>query len=84
MSQVSKLFVRNRSILQLFSAATPNGIKVSACLQELRQIDSNFLFETHTVNIMQAENRSEEFLNICKTGKIPVIVINFINIITNI
>ena len=71
---MSQFLVRNRGVIQLFSAATPNGIKVAACLEEIHQIDSKFHFETHSVNILQAENRTPEFLDICKTGKIPVII----------
>jgi len=69
-SSLPHLRVKNPNIVQLFSAATPNGIKVAACLEELSEIDVKFQYEPHTVNIIVAENRTEDYLSISPTGKV--------------
>lgn len=55
--------------LQLYSFPTPNGIKVSAALEEL-----GLPYEAHTVNIMKNETWGPEFLSLNPNGKIPAIV----------
>ena len=70
-----RLKVRNPEIIQLYSVATPNGIKVAACLEELAFIKGDlFDYEPHSVDIRKAENRTEEFASISPIGKIPAIV----------
>ncbi len=55
--------------LQLYSFPTPNGIKVSAMLEE-----TGLPYEAHTVNILKNETRDAEFLSLNPNGKIPAIV----------
>ena len=51
-------------MIQLYSASTPNGVKVAACLEEicdLRRLTEPLEFEPHTVNIRTGECRLPEF-----------------------
>lgn len=55
--------------LQLFSLATPNGVKVSIMLEE-----TGLPYEAHFVDIMKNESFGPEFLALNPNGKIPAIV----------
>jgi GST-like protein len=55
--------------LQLYSLATPNGVKVSIMLEEL-----GLPYESHRVDIMQNENAAPEFVALNPNGKIPAII----------
>lgn len=56
-------------LLQLYSFPTPNGIKVSAMLEEI-----GLAYEPHLVNIMKNETWTPEFLALNPNGKIPAII----------
>lgn len=61
--------------IELYSIATPNGIKVAACLEELSFAKGDqFSYTPYTIDIRKAENHSEAFLKLNPNGKIPVIV----------
>ncbi|HEU0221608.1 MAG TPA: glutathione binding-like protein [Paracoccaceae bacterium] len=60
---------RNPERLQLYSFATPNGVKISAALEEL-----GLPYEAHLVNIIQNDQLSPEFLSLNPNNKIPAIV----------
>jgi hypothetical protein len=34
-SKKERMVIHNKDVIQLYSAATPNGMKVAACLEEL-------------------------------------------------
>jgi GST-like protein len=55
--------------IQLYSLATPNGQKVSIALEEMG-ID----YDSHTINIMEGDQFSEDFLKVNPNSKIPAIV----------
>jgi GST-like protein len=55
--------------LQLYSATTPNGVKASIMLEEIR-----LPYEPHRVVLGDDENKSEEFLSLNPNGKIPAII----------
>ncbi|WP_116091906.1 glutathione S-transferase N-terminal domain-containing protein [Sphingomonas crusticola] len=55
--------------IQLYSAPTPNGVKVSIALEEME-----IAYEPHFVDIMQNESWTPEFLSLNPNGKIPAIV----------
>lgn len=55
--------------IQLYTLATPNGRKVSIALEEM-----GLAYEAHCINIMNGEQKTEEFLAMNPNGKIPVIV----------
>jgi hypothetical protein len=55
--------------LQLYSFPTPNGIKVSAMLEEI-----GIPYEPHTVFIGKDETWTPEFLSLNPNGKIPAII----------
>ncbi len=60
---------RHADRLQLYSLPTPNGIKVSATLEEL-----GLPCEAHLINIMENETRTPEYLALNPNGKIPAII----------
>lgn len=68
-------FIQNRwaatkpDAIQLYSFPTPNGIKVSAMLEE-----SGLDYEAHKVSIMENDQFTPEFLSIAPNNKIPAIV----------
>jgi GST-like protein len=55
--------------LQLYSAPTPNGVKVSILLEEI-----GLPYEPHYVDIGKNESWTEEFLSLNPNGKIPAIL----------
>jgi GST-like protein len=55
--------------LQLYSFPTPNGVKVSATLEEI-----GLPYEAHAVDIMQNQTWTPEFLSLNPNGKIPAII----------
>jgi GST-like protein len=55
--------------LQLYSAPTPNGVKVSIALEE-----TGIPYEPHFVNIMADETWNSEFQSLNPNGKIPAIL----------
>jgi GST-like protein len=55
--------------LQLYSLATPNGVKVSIMLEEI-----GLPYEAHLVDITKNESWTPEFLSLNPNGKIPAIV----------
>lgn len=65
----SKWPPRSPEILQLYSTATPNGVKVSIMLEEV-----GLPYEAHYVDIMNNETFGPEFLSLNPNGKIPAIV----------
>jgi GST-like protein len=55
--------------ITLYTAATPNGYKVSVALEEL-----GLAYEVHRVDLMKGEQKQQWFLDICPNGRIPAIV----------
>ncbi|CAD7024764.1 glutathione S-transferase [Pseudorhizobium endolithicum] len=60
---------KNQDILQLYSAQTPNGVKVSIMLEE-----TGLPYEPHFINIGQDETWGAEYLSLNPNGKIPAIL----------
>ena len=56
-------------MIELYTAPTPNGHKVSIALEEM-DLD----YEVKLVNIAEGEQKREEFLSICPNGRIPAII----------
>lgn len=56
-------------MIDLYTAATPNGWKVSVALEEMA-LD----YQAHAVNLMEGEQKQPEFLQMNPNGRIPVIV----------
>lgn len=56
-------------MIELYTAGTPNGWKVSIALEELAMP-----YTVHPVDIMTAEQKKPEFLRINPNGRIPAIV----------
>jgi GST-like protein len=60
---------KNPKIIQLYSLATPNGIKVAAMLEE-----TGLAYEAHKVNFATNDQLSPEFLSLNPNNKIPAII----------
>ncbi|MGK0502993.1 MAG: GST-like protein [Alteromonadaceae bacterium] len=56
-------------MIDLYTAATPNGWKASVALEEM-ELD----YTVHGVNLMQGEQKTAEFLAMNPNSRIPVIV----------
>lgn len=64
-----------RHPLQLYSLATPNGVKVTVMLEELLALGINEAeYDAHLVNIMEGEQFSRGFVAINPNSKIPAMV----------
>src|SRR5215475_13066455 len=57
------------TMIDLYTAPTPNGHKASITLEEL-----GIPYEVHIVNLMAGDQRKPEFLAINPNGRIPAIV----------
>ncbi len=55
--------------LTLYTAATPNGYKVSVALEEL-----GLTYDVHRIDLTAGEQKQPWFLDICPNGRIPAIV----------
>lgn len=55
--------------IQLYSLATPNGQKVSVCLEEM-----GLSYDPHLINIMKGDQSDPEFIRINPNGKIPALL----------
>ncbi len=64
-----------RHPLQLYSLATPNGVKVTVMLEELlaRGI-SGAEYDAHLINISEGDQFGSGFVDICPNSKIPALV----------
>ena len=56
-------------MIDLYTAPTPNGWKVSVTLEEL-----DLPYQTHAVNLAQNEQKEEWYLKLNPNGRIPTIV----------
>lgn len=56
-------------MIDLYTAATPNGKKISIALEEL-ELDYNVI----ALKLMEKEQHRPEYLKICPNGRIPAIV----------
>lgn len=56
-------------MIDLYTAATPNGWKASVALEEM-----GLEYTDHAVNLMKGEQKTPEFLAMNPNGRIPVIV----------
>jgi GST-like protein len=56
-------------MIDLYTAATPNGYKVSIMLEEI-----GLDYQVHPVDLSQGQQKSPEFLAMNPNGRIPVIV----------
>ncbi len=60
---------RHDDRIQLYSLATPNGVKVSIMLEE-----TGLPYEVHRVDITDGQSHTPEFLSLNPNGKIPAMI----------
>ncbi len=68
-SPSEKWVIEHPERIQLYSFATPNGVKVSTALEELE-----LPYEAHLVNILKGDQTDPGYIKISPNSKIPVIV----------
>jgi len=56
-------------LIQLYTMNTPNGQKVSLCLEEM-----GLAYEPHTINILENEQFDSDYLQLSPNGKIPALL----------
>lgn len=56
-------------MIELYTAATPNGYKISIALEEM-----GLKYKVHALDLMSLEQKSPEFLAINPNGRIPAII----------
>ncbi len=56
-------------VIQLYTMATPNGQKVSICLEEMQ-----LPYEAHLINIMKNDQFDPDYLKLSPNGKIPTLL----------
>jgi GSH-dependent disulfide-bond oxidoreductase len=56
-------------LIQLYTMATPNGQKVSICLEEM-----GLPYEAHLINIMKNDQFDPDYLKLSPNGKIPTLL----------
>jgi len=63
--------------LQLYSVATPNGVKVTILLEELLALEiKEAEYDAHLIDIMEGNQFSSGFVDVNPNSKIPVLVDN--------
>jgi glutathione S-transferase/GST-like protein len=67
--QYSRSDRRTPTMIDLYTAATPNGHKISIALEELA-----LPYTVHVVNLAALEQKRPEFLKLSPNGRIPAIV----------
>lgn len=60
---------KNPDVIQLYSLATPNGVKISIALEEM-----GLPYEAHLVDFSTNDQKTPEFLSLNPNGKIPAII----------
>ncbi|CDU25843.1 related to glutathione s-transferase [Sporisorium scitamineum] len=60
--------------VQLYTAGTPNGQKVSIMLEEIKALNPSFEYETHAINMGKNEQKEDWFLKMNPNGRIPTIL----------
>jgi GST-like protein len=61
--------VKGAGMIDLYTAPTPNGWKVSIALEELE-----LPYEVHVINLFAGDQKSPEYLRLNPNGRIPTIV----------
>lgn len=61
--------MEHHTIIELYTAPTPNGHKASVTLEEL-----GLPYTVHAINLGANEQKQEWFLKLNPNGRIPVIV----------
>jgi len=54
--------------ITLYTAATPNGYKVSVALEEM-----GLTYEVRKLNLMKGEQKQQWFLDLCPNGRVPAL-----------
>ena len=60
--------------LQLYSLGTPNGVKITVMLEELRALGRQIDYDLHTIRIGKGEQFGSDFVKLNPNSKIPVLL----------
>lgn len=70
-----KVLPKGEHPFQLYSLATPNGVKVTVMLEELVELGiKEAEYDAYTINIMEGEQFGNEFVEINPNSKIPALL----------
>jgi glutathione S-transferase len=69
MLAVASLSTHKRGMIDLYTAATPNGIKASIMLEEL-----GLPYRVHAIDLRSGDQKNPEYLALNPNGRIPTIV----------
>ncbi len=72
--QFSTSLKSNMKPVQLYTAGTPNGQKVSIMLEEIKALNPSFTYETHAIDMSKNEQKEEWFLKMNPNGRIPTLL----------
>jgi GST-like protein len=61
--------VEDADLIQLYTMNTPNGQKVSICLEEM-----GVPYEAHTINITKGDQHDPDYMKLNPNGKIPSLI----------
>lgn len=61
--------VEDPDLIQLYTMNTPNGQKVSICLEEM-----GVPYEAHTINIIKGDQHDPEYVKLNPNAKIPALI----------
>ncbi len=66
---------RGNHSLQLYSLATPNGVKVTVMLEELLELGiTSAEYDAYSINILEGEQFSSGFVSVNPNSKIPALL----------
>jgi len=68
-SLIAQYSLRGRTVIDLYTASTPNGHKASCTLEELE-----IPYEVHAIDLSSLEQKKPDFTRLNPNGRIPVIV----------
>lgn len=60
--------------LQLYSLGTPNGVKITVMLEELKELGLDVEYDVYRINIMKGDQFGSDFVDINPNSKIPALV----------
>lgn len=71
----SKILAKGQHPLQLYSLATPNGVKVTILLEELLALNKQGAeYDAYLINILEGEQFSDGFIELNPNSKIPALL----------
>jgi len=74
LTRISSHLLSMSKSVRLYTAPTPNGVKVSAFLEELKTVYPSFDYDVETISLSKNTQKEPWFIKLNPNGRIPVIV----------